>query len=34
MSDEYDFQKWIKDAAERFKKGLPPEPIWKEEEEP
>ncbi len=34
MSDEYDFQKWIKDAADRFKKGLPPEPIWKEEEEP
>lgn len=34
MSDEYDFQKWIKDAAERFKKGLPPEPIWKEEDEP
>jgi hypothetical protein len=29
---EYDFQKWIKDAAERFKKGLPPEPMWKEEE--
>jgi len=28
---DYDFQKWIKDSAERFKKGLPPEPIWKEE---
>lgn len=33
-SNEYDFQKWIKDTAERFKKGLPPEPVWKEEEEP
>jgi len=29
---EYDFQKWIKDSAERFKKGLPPEFIWKEED--
>lgn len=31
---DYDFQKYIKDAAERFKKGLPPEPILMEEEEP
>jgi len=30
---EYDFQKWIKDSAERFKKGLPPESMWKEEEQ-
>ena len=30
---EYDFQKWIKDSAERFKKGLPPESVWKEEEQ-
>ncbi len=34
LAGEYDFQKWIKDAAERFKKGLPPEPMWKEEENP
>ena len=32
LAPEYDFQKWIKDAAERFKKGLPPESMWKEEE--
>jgi hypothetical protein len=29
---EYDFQKWIKDSAERFKKGLPPDSMWKQEE--
>jgi hypothetical protein len=33
LSGDYDFQKWIKDSAERFRKGLPPVPIWKEEEE-
>jgi hypothetical protein len=30
---EYDFQKWIKDSSDRFKKGLPPEHMWKEEEQ-
>jgi hypothetical protein len=34
LAGDYDFQKWIKDAADRFRKGLPPEPIWKEEDEP
>ncbi len=33
-SGDYDFQKYIRDAAERFKKGLPPVPMWREEEEP
>jgi len=33
LTGEYDFQKWIKDAAERFKKGLPAEPMWMKEEE-
>ena len=32
MSNDYDFQKYIKDSLDRFKKGLHPEPIWKEEE--
>ena len=32
LMGEYDFQKWIKDSAERFKKGLPPESMWKEED--
>lgn len=33
---DYDFQKYIKDAWERFKKGLPPEPMLlpEEQEEP
>jgi hypothetical protein len=31
---DYDFQKYIKDSYERFKKGLPPLPILQEEEEP
>ena len=34
ISGEYEFQKWIKDSGERFKKGLPPESVWREEEEP
>jgi len=33
FSGDYDFQKYIKDSAERFKKGLPPEPMWREEEQ-
>lgn len=33
LTSDYDFQKWIKDAAGRFKKGLPPEPVWLREEE-
>ena len=31
MTNEYDFQLYIKECFERFKKGLPPNPIWKEE---
>ena len=31
LAGDYDFQKYIKDAAERFKRGLPPDPIWTEE---
>ena len=31
LAGDYDFQKYIKDAAERFKQGLPPDPIWTEE---
>ncbi|MDP4265300.1 MAG: hypothetical protein Q8941_22430 [Bacteroidota bacterium] len=31
LTGDYDFQKYIKDAFERFKQGLPPEPMWKEE---
>lgn len=34
ITGDYDFQKYIKDAAERFKKGLPPASMWIEEEEP
>lgn len=33
MTSDYDFQKYIKESFERFKKGLLPEPQWKEEEE-
>lgn len=33
MTNDYDFQKYIKESFERFKKGLLPEPQWKEEEE-
>ena len=33
MTNDYDFQKYIKESFERFKKGLRPELIWKEEEE-
>ncbi|MBN8878983.1 MAG: hypothetical protein J0I32_15650 [Sphingobacteriales bacterium] len=29
---DYDFQKYIKDSFERYKKGLPPLPFFKEEE--
>ena len=32
LTGEYEFQKWIKDSGVRFKKGLPPEPMWREEE--
>jgi hypothetical protein len=32
LTAEYEFQKWIKDSGERFKRGLPPESMWKEEE--
>lgn len=30
---DYDFQKYIKDSYERFKRGLPPAPMFYEEEE-
>ena len=33
LSTDYDFQKFIKDAYARFKKGLPPVTLFKEEEE-
>jgi len=33
LTADYEFQKWIKDSGERFKRGLPPETMWKEEEE-
>jgi hypothetical protein len=33
MTNEYDFQKYIKDSHARFKKGLLPLPMWREEEE-
>lgn len=32
-TSDYDFQKYIKDSFERFKRGLPPLPILTEEEE-
>lgn len=32
LTGEYDFQKYIKDAHERFKAGLPPWPAFREEE--
>jgi hypothetical protein len=32
ITNDYDFQKYIKDSFERFKKGLLPDPLWKEEE--
>ena len=32
LTGEYEFQKWIKDSGVRFKKGLPPESMWREEE--
>jgi hypothetical protein len=32
ITGEYDFQKYIKDSAERFRKGLAPQPMWIEEE--
>ena len=32
ISNDYDFQKYIKDSFERFQKGLPPDLIWREEE--
>jgi hypothetical protein len=33
MTNDYDFQKYIKESFERFKKGLRPELVWKEKEE-
>ena len=33
MTNDYDFQKYIKDSFERFKEGLAPHPMWKQEEE-
>jgi hypothetical protein len=33
LAGDYDFQKYIKDASERFKRGLPPLPFLKQEEE-
>ncbi len=33
MTNDYDFQKYIKESFERFKKGLGPESMWKGEEE-
>jgi hypothetical protein len=32
MTNDYDFQLYIKESFERFTKGLPPHPAWKEEE--
>ena len=32
LSGDYEFQQYIKTALYRFKKGLPPDPIMKEEE--
>ena len=32
ITNDYDFQLYIKDAFERFKKGLPPIPFLREEE--
>lgn len=32
MTNEYDFQLYIKECFARFTKGLPPHPVWKEEE--
>ena len=34
LAGDYDFQKFIKDSYDRFKKGLPPVTPFKEEEEP
>lgn len=33
LLNDYDFQKYIKDSFERYKKGLPPLPFYKTEEE-
>ena len=33
MTNDYDFQKYIKDSFERFKRGLAPQPMWRQEEE-
>ncbi len=33
MTSDYDFQKYIKDSYERFKKGWGPQSIWQQEEE-
>jgi len=32
LSGDYEFQQYIKTAFHRFKKGMPPEPMLKEEE--
>jgi plasmid maintenance system killer protein len=32
LSGDYEFQLYIKTSLYRFKRGLPPSPIWKEEE--
>jgi hypothetical protein len=34
LAGDYDFQKFIKDAYSRFKNGLPPVTLFKEEEPP
>ena len=31
ITNEYEFQKFIKDAGQRFLTGNPPDPLWKEE---
>jgi hypothetical protein len=33
LTSDYDFQKYIKDSYSRFKKGLPPLPLLKPDEE-
>jgi hypothetical protein len=34
MTNDYDFQKYIKDSYELFKQGLQPRPMWKQDDEP
>ena len=33
MTNDYDFQKYIKDSFERFKNGLQPQQMWRQEED-